>query len=155
MAQFNAGNAAFTPTASTTTLNNYVLTMLTVGSLAKVKMFNWGGMGTAIAGYQTRWARVTNTPATPTALSISPTSPGITPIATCNTYGTVATGTAGIQLFQQDWNVLGGGGVVVLPIGGEWFVSGGALGTTYNQIGCGNVTGSDANVSNYGITWEE
>ena len=156
MAQFSANNAAFTPTASTTTLNNYVLTALTAGQIAKVKMINWGGMAASTGvGYQTRWARVSNTPATPTALLLGSTNPGVTPVCTVNTYGTVATGTANTNLFQQDWNVLGGGGVIVLPIGGEWMVTGGALGTAYNQIGCGNVTGSDANLSSYGLQWEE
>jgi hypothetical protein len=58
-------------------------------------------------------------------------------------------------LFAQDWNVLGGGGVIVLPIGGEWMVAGGALGTAFNQIACGNIAGADASLSSYGVTWEE
>lgn len=156
MAQFTSGTpATFTPTASTTTLAAGVLTVLTAGQLAKVKMIAWGGDGTSLVGYITRWSRVTNTPATPTALLISSTNPGVTPIATYNTYGTVATGTADNNLFKQNWNVQGGGGVVVLPIGGEWQVVGGALGQVYNQIGVGNVTGADANLSSYQTTWEE
>jgi len=156
MAQFTSGTpSTFTPTASTTTLNSFVLTVLTAGQLAAVKMISWGGDGTSLVGYVTRWARVTNTPATPTALLIASTNPGVTPIATCNTYGTVATGTADNNLFKINWNVQGGGGVIVLPIGGEWRTTGGALGTTYSQIGCGNVTGTDANLSSYTITWEE
>lgn len=156
MAQFSSGSpSTFTPTASTTTLNTFVLTVLTAGQLAAVKMFSWGGDGTSLVGYITRWARVTNTPATPTALLIASTNPGVTPIATCNTYGTVATGTADNNLFKMNWNVQGGGGAIVLPIGGEWRTTGGALGTTYSQIGCGNVTGADANLSSYQITWDE
>jgi hypothetical protein len=156
VAQFTSGSpSTFTPTASTTTLNTYVLTVLTAGQITKTKMISWGGDGTSLVGYITRWARVTNTAATPTALLIASTNPGVTPIATCNTYGTVATGTADNNLFKINWNVQGGGGVVVLPIGGEWQTTGGALGTTYSQIGCGNVTGADANLSSYTITWEE
>lgn len=156
MAQFNSGTTAtFTPTASTTTLNSWVLTVLTAGQLAMVKMFSWGGDGTSLVGYVTRWTRVSNTPATPTALLIASTNPGVTPIATCNIYGTVATGTADNNLFKINWNVQGGGGAIVLPIGGEWRVTGGALGTAYNQIGCGNVTGTDANLSSYSVCWEE
>lgn len=156
MAQFSSGTpATFTPTASTTVVNAAVLTVLTAGQIAKVKMINWGGDGTSLVGYVTRYARITNTAATPTARLISSSNPGVTPIATCNTYGTAATATADTYLFLQSWNVQGGGGVVVLPIGGEWFVTGGALGTTYSQIGVGNITGADANLSNYGITWEE
>lgn len=156
MAQFTSGSpSTFTPTASTTTLNTYVLTTLTTGQLSKVKRISWGGDGTSLIGYITRWSRVTNTPATPAALLIASTNPGVTPIATCNTYGTVASGTADNNLFKINWNVQGGGGVIVLPIGGEWQTVGGALGTVFNQIGCGNVTGTDANLSSYDISWEE
>jgi hypothetical protein len=72
-----------------------------------------------------------------------------------NTYATQATATADSSLFKQNWNLLGGGGAIVLPIGGEWTVVGGALGTAFNQIGCGNVTGADANLSGYGLQWAE
>lgn len=156
MAQFSAGNAGFTPVANATQLNNFVLTQLTAGNVASVKMIAWGGSGTSLVGYVTRWCRVSNTAATPTSLAIQSTSPGITPNATCNTYGTPATGAAQPSgLFQQNWNCQGGGGVVVLPIGGEWRITGGALGTAYNQIGCGNISGSDANLTSYQVTWEE
>lgn len=156
MAQFYAVTpATYTPTASSTDVNALVLTVLTAGQIAKVKYVNWGGSGTSLVGYVTRWARVTNTAATPTARLISSTNPGVTPIATANTYGTAATATADTHLFKQNWNVQGGGGVVVLPIGGEWMVTGGALGTTYSQIGVGNSSGADANLSSYGTSWEE
>lgn len=156
MAQFSSGTTAtFTPTASTTTLNSWVLTVLTVGQTAAIKMINWGGDGTSLVGYVTRWTRVSNTPATPTALLIAASNPIAAPMATCNIYGTVATGTADNNLFKQNWNVQGGGGAITLPIGGEWKIAGGALGTAFNQIGCGNVTGTDANLSNYGVQWEE
>jgi hypothetical protein len=103
----------------------------------------------------TRWARVNNTPATPTALPVQSSSPGITPNSSCNTYGTVATGASSpAGLFQQNWNSQGGGGVVVLPIDGEWRVSGGALDAAYNQIGCGNTVGTSSNVS-FNFQFEE
>jgi hypothetical protein len=156
MAQFAAHTpATFTPTANTTTLNSWVLSTLTVGQLAKVKMFDWGGDGTSLVGYITRWARVSNTPATPAALAIVPTSPNAVALASVNTYTTVATGTADANLYKQNWNLQGGGGTITLPIGGEWFTVGGALGTLFNQIGNGNVTGADANLSSYGLQWEE
>ena len=156
MAQFSAANANFTPVANATSANNFVHTMTTVGDIASVKMINWGGSGTSLVGYVTRWGRVNNTPATPAALTITSSSPGITPNSTVNTYTTVATLAAQpAGLFQQNWNVQGGGGVVVLPIGGEWRITGGALGTAYNQIACGNITGADANLSNYGLQFEE
>ena len=156
MSQFSSRNAAFTPTASTTTINSWVLTVLTVGQWAQIKKYGFGGMGTTSTGYQTRWARISNTPATPTALLIANAgSTTVTPQSSVNTYGTVATATANNSLDEQDWNLLGGGMQVVLPIGGEWTVVGGALGTAFNQIGCGNVTGSDANLSSYSVQWAE
>jgi hypothetical protein len=133
-----------------------VLTVLTVGQLAGVKMISWGGSDTSLISYSTRWARVSNTPATPTALNITNSgSPTVTPQATYNTYGTQATATTSpAGLFVVDWNSQGGGGTVVLPIGGEWFVVGGALGTAFNQIGCGNVVGASANTS-FSTCWFE
>lgn len=156
MAQYTSGTpATYTPTASTTTLSHWALTVLTAGFLARIKMITWGGDGTSLVGYISRWTRVNNTPVTPTALLIGSNNPGTTPIATINTYATPPTGVADNNLFKQNWNVQGGGGAIVLPIGGEWHVTGGALGTAYNQIAAGNVTGADANLSNYGIQWEE
>jgi hypothetical protein len=155
MAQFSAGQRGVAGTASSTVLANFVLTLLTVGDIASVKAIAYGGSDTSLVAMSTRWARVTNTPATPAALSINPSSPGITPNSTCNTYTTQASGASSPSgLWQQDWNSQGGGGSIVLPIGGEWRISGGALGTTYNQIGCGNVVGASSNTS-YSITWEE
>jgi hypothetical protein len=155
MAQFAAAQRGVAGTASSTTLNNYVLTLLTVGDIASVKQISWGGSDTTLVAMSTRWARVSNTPATPAALTVTSSSPGITPNSSVNTYTTAATGSASpAGLFQQDWNSQGGGGSVVLPIGGEWRISGGALGTAYNQIGCGNPVGASANTS-YGIQFEE
>jgi hypothetical protein len=156
VAQFSSGSYGVAGTANATNLPLWVLTQLTAGNIAKVRMFSWGGGDTSLISYQTVWAKVSNTPITPTALVINCTSPGtgITGNATCNTYGTVAARTANSSLYQAFWNSQGGGGTIVLPIGGEWFVSGGALGTAYNQIGCGNVTGASANTT-FGLQWEE
>jgi hypothetical protein len=156
MAQFSSGVVGVATVASATTLNNYVLTNLTAGDIASVKMISWGGSDTSLVAQSTRWARVTNTAATPTALTITSSSPGITPNSSCNTYGTAAAGaTSPAGLFQQNWNSQGGGGVVVLPIGGEWRIAGGALGTLYNQIGCGNTVGGGSTSQSYGCQWEE
>jgi hypothetical protein len=157
MAQFVSGTpATFTPVASTTDANAAVLSALTVGQMAQVTMINWGGDGTSLVGYITRWARITNTAATPTARLISNTaSPTVTPQCSCNTYATPATATADTFLFKQNWQIQGGGGAVVMPIRGEWRICGGALGTLFNQIGIGNIAGADANLSNYAMTWEE
>jgi hypothetical protein len=156
MAQFSSANVGASVAASATNLGNYVLTNLTAGDIASVKMISWGGSDTSLVAQSTRWARVTNTAATPTALATQSSSPGITPNSSVNTYGTVAAGaTSPAGLFQQNWNSQGGGGVVVLPIGGEWRISGGALGTLYNQIGCGNTVGGGSTSQSYGLQFEE
>lgn len=158
MAQFGSVTpATFTPAANANDVNHLVVTFLTAGDMGKIKAFNWGGSGTSLVGYITRWARVTNTPVTASARLIQTSgSPSITPKGTCNTYtGTSAQATADAALFKTNWNVQGGGGTIVLPIGGEWALTGGALGSAYNQIGCGNNAGADANLSNYGFIWEE
>jgi hypothetical protein len=155
MAQFSAAQVGLSVAASATTLQYWVLTQLTAGDIASVKMVNWGGGDTSLIAIATRWARVNNTPATPTALTIQSSSPGITSNSTVNTYGTAASAaTSPAGLLQQNWNSQGGGGVVVLPIGGEWRVSGGALGTVYNQIGCGCTAGTSSNLS-FGVQFEE
>src|SRR5271154_3721017 len=155
MAQFSAANVAASVAASATNLNNYTFTLLTTGDIASVKMISWGGSDTSLVPQSTRWCRVTSTAVTPTAIPVQSSSPGITPNSSVNTYATPAAGaTSPAGLFQQNWNSQGGGGVVVLPIGGEWRISGGALGTAYSQIGCGNTVGTSSNVS-FGIQWEE
>lgn len=155
MAQFTGVQRGVAGTASSTQLNNGTLTVLTVGMLAKMKMISWGGSDTSLISYATRWARVSNTPATPTALTVQNSNPNTTPMASYNTYGTTPTAAASpAGLFSVDWNSQGGGGTIVLPIGGEWFVVGGALGTAFNQIGVGNVVGASANTS-FTSSWEE
>ena len=156
MAQFTASQGSFTPVANATQANNWVLSALTVGITAKVKMFGWGGRGTTSTGYRTRWGRVNNTAATPTALTLGNANPNAVALCSVNTYTTQATLAADpIALWAQDWNVTGGGGMVVLPFGGEWIVVGGALGTLFNQIACGNIAGADAGLSSYDVTFEE
>jgi len=156
MAQFTANRGSFTPVAHATQADNYVLSSLTVGQTAGVKMISWGGRGTTSTGYRTRWGRVTNTAATPTALTLTSSNPVATAMSSVNFYTTQATLAADpAGLFTIDWNVLGGGGVIVLPIGGEWRTAGGALGTAFNQIACGNIAGADASLSSYTVTFEE
>ena len=156
MAQFSAAQVGVSAAASATNLSNAVLTLLTAGNIASVKMISWGGSDTSLVAQSTRWARVTNTPVTATAITTTTSSPGITPNGAVNTYATPAAGAASpAGLFQQNWNSQGGGGVVVLPIGGEWRITGGALGTLYNQIGCGNTVGGGSTSQSYGFTWEE
>jgi hypothetical protein len=161
MAQFTQTTSAAQSAGSTTVLNNFMWTCLTAGQIGKMKMFSWGGLGTTSTGYRTRWARNTNASiATPTSLgAVGAANP--LPVALCiaNTYGTAGSAAADPagNLFAINWNILGGGGVIVLPIGGEWLITGAALGTAtgINAIGCGNVTGSANNESQFSLTWEE
>jgi hypothetical protein len=157
MAQFSAGNSNFTVVAHATNANNWGLQTATVGHTAKIKMINWGGSSLTSTGYRTRWGRwATTTPVTPTVLAATSNNNSVSNVATCSTFatpGALAAEPSG--LYQQNWNSLGGGGGIVLPIGGEWIISGGALGTAYSQILCGNTAGAEANLSNYGVSWEE
>ena len=158
MAQYTCAQRGVSGAASTTALNNGTLTMLTAGTIAYVKSINWGGSDTSLVAMSSRWMRVNNTPVTPTAIA-TPTltsgAAGQAANASLNTYATTPTGAASpAGLFVQDWNSQGGGGIFVLPIGGEWYLVGGALGSSYNQIGCGNIVGASANTS-FGWQWSE
>jgi hypothetical protein len=156
MAQFSAQNGAFTPAAHATNMNNWTLEADTLGDIGRVKMFSWGGRGTTSTGYRTRWARATtNGTSTFTSLTGNATNPSATALCRCGTFVTASIGGAdpAANLFAQDWNVLGGGGVIILPIGGEWMVAG--VSAPYAQVSCGNIAGADANLSSYGVTWEE
>ena len=160
MAQYSAVQVNFSPTVSVTNVNTNVLYSTVVGSIALVKMITWGGSDTSLIAQTTRCARVTNTPATPTAIAAQPsnTPQGPTPIALAATFGTAATAAtaaSGNSLFMQAWNSQGGGGVVVLPIGGEWLIAGGALGVTSDAIGFGNPYGTASANTTYGFQWAE
>lgn len=156
MSNFTANRGSFTPVANATQVDNWVLTAITTGITGRVKMISCGGRETTAVAYRTRWGRVNNTPATPTALSIQASNPNVTPLCSVNTYGTQATIAADpAGLFTLDWLGNGGGVVLNLPIGGEWMVVGGALGTAFNQIGCGNIAGAGASTTSYTVTWEE
>jgi hypothetical protein len=153
MANFTGQQGAHTPA---TNQDNWTLEADAAGEMGKVKMINWGGRGTTSTGYRTRWCRPsTNGSSTFTALTAQATPPAAA--ATCR-LGTFATApvlpTDPANLFAQDWNVLGGGGVIVLPIGGEWVVVSSAT-AGHQQISCRNVAGTDASLSNYGLQWEE
>ena len=155
MSQFSSGVTNPTPSAAATNANLWTLTYATAGLLASIKMIGWGGSDTSLVAIATQWARITNTPATASAFVTTPTNPGTSNNFTCQTYtGTAATCTSGSYLFRQSWNSQGGGGIIVLPIGGEWRVVSGALGTTYSMIGCGNTTGTTTNLS-FSTQWEE
>jgi hypothetical protein len=156
MSQFSGGNGAFTPS---TTSDNWTLHADAASEMGKIKMFGWGGRGTTSTGYRTRWARPTTDPTgAGTAITVARTSPAVAPVCALNsvyatTQATLPTDPGG-NLFAIDWNVLGGGGEIVLPIGGEWFVVNSATAGT-SLVSCRNVAGVDANLSNYTVQWEE
>lgn len=156
MSTFNVQRGSFTPVANATQADNWVLTAITVGIIAKVRIITWGSRSLTSAGYRTRWGRVNNTPATPTALTAAMSNPNTVALCSVNTYGTQATLAADpIGLLSEDWNSLGGGGIVNLPFGTEWLIAGGALGTAFNQVACGNIAGAEASTTSYGVSWDE
>lgn len=154
MADFTGNQGAFTPA---TNADSWTLDADTAGDMGKVKSIAWGGRGTTSTGYRTRWARpTTNASSTFTSLVPQTSNPGAAALCRFGTFATAATlGTdPGANLFAQDWNVLGGGGVIVLPIGGEWFVVNSAT-AGHQQISCRNVAGVDASLSSYSMQWNE
>lgn len=160
MAQFSAIQNSFSPTVSATNVNTNVLYNTTAGAIAFVKMISWGGSDTSLIGHISRIGRVTNTPATPTAITPIPTNTAAGPAAislaaTFATAATAASAATGNSLFMQAWNSQGGGGVVVLPIGGEWYIVGAALGTAGDAIGWGDSSGTASSNTTYGFQWAE
>ena len=156
MAVFSANRAAFTPS---TTANNF--TMLNAGAnyYAHILAIGWGGRGTGSSSYRTRWFR----PAgggngAGTQLTINKHSPGsATSGAAIYQNWTVSEPTPPADpanLFAIDWDVHGGNGVLMLPPGDGWtFCIGPAFDSSY--FCCRNTQGTDANLSNYWVMWEE
>jgi hypothetical protein len=155
MATFEAQQGGtFTPVAHATNANNLTLAADTAGDVGMVTKIGWGGRGTTSTGYRTRWGRATTNGVTPTALTPGAGTPNNVNTCTCNTYGTAPILAADpTALYAIDWNLVGGGGVIVLPIKGGWYVVGNAA--PYSMIACGNIAGADANLSSYLTAWEE
>ena len=166
MAQFTANQGGtFTPSLTTPGVGNYTFSpgagggAGTAGAMGKVKIINWGGSSTTSTGYRTRWVRSSTDPTgAATVLTLGKSNPN--PVAVCAVAASFATTNATIpadpsgNLFATNRNSLGGGGILNLPIGGEWFiVSSATAGTGYIQ--CINTAGVEANLSTYGITFEE
>ena len=156
MAQHTGGNGAFTPS---TTNDNWTLHADTAGDIFKVKKYGWGGRGTTSTGYRTRWTRPATDPTgAGTAIVQGRTSPGTVALCALNsTYATaqaILTADPGGNLDAMDWNILGGGGEIVLPIGGEWTGVNAAT-AGFSFVSCRNVAGVDANLSTYSVQWEE
>jgi hypothetical protein len=155
MATFTANQGGtFTPVAHATNANNLAVDADTAGDVGTITAISWGGRGTTSTGYRTRWGRATTNGVTPAALTTGKGTPNSTSLCTANTYTTPpALAADPTALFAIDWNLVGGGGVVILPIKGGWSIVG--LAAPYSQVACGNIAGADANLSSYSITWEE
>ena len=156
MAQFGVERGGFTPS---TTNDNWTLEANAAGEVGRVKMISWGGRGTTSTGYRTRWTRPTTNPTgSASALTQGNGNPAVGPVCQAvSTYGTtqptLGADPAG-NLFGIDWNIVGGGGAIVLPLGGEWVVANSST-AGHGYISCRNVAGTDANLSSYGMQWEE
>jgi hypothetical protein len=156
MSTFGATRGAHTPS---TTSDNWTLEANAAGEVGKVKMISWGGRGTTSTGYRTRWTRPTTNPTgSATALTAGNGNPATSSVCQAvsvyaTTQATLGTDPAG-NLFDMDWNIVGGGGAIVLPLGGEWIVVNSAT-AGHGYISCRNVAGTDASLSTYGLSWEE
>jgi hypothetical protein len=151
---FGNQGGTFTPVAHATNANNITVDADTAGDVGVVRQISWGGRGTTSTGYRTRWGRATTNGLTPTAITAGDGNQQTTATCTYNTYGTPPVLAADpAALFAIDWNIVGGGGVIILPLSGGWYIVG--TGATYSQIACGNIAGADANLSSYGIAHEE
>jgi len=156
MADFTNANANFTPS---TTADNWVLDPSTNITYSKVRVITWGGQGVTSTGYRTRWFRPTTiASSTFTAVGAvnAATNPGLTPGVRFGTFATNSTPPADPgALHNVSWNVLGGGGIYALPIGGEWSIISVGTATVNGQIACRNAAGIDASLSSYGVQWQE
>jgi hypothetical protein len=129
----------------------------TAGGVGFIKKYSWGGRGLTSTGYRTRWGRpTTNASGAFTATGGSQTNPLTVSVCRAGTFATPATmgaDPAG-NLDSQDWNLLGGGGQIILPIGGEWMVVNSAT-AGHAQVAVQNTVGTDATASSYGFQWAE
>lgn len=153
MAVFSIDRAAFTPA---TNQNNWALRATTApNAVASVIAIGWGGRGTSSQPYRTRWAFSTAANGiSGTSLTVSKHSPGSS-ASNCSTDLRSSGDTLPADpanLFAQDWDVHGGHG--------ELFFSGNGIyvspqGASTQSLICMNTIGTDANLSNYWVMWEE
>ena len=151
MAVFSANRAAFTPSLTT---DNWLLWVSANQGGLSVVGIGWGGRGSSSTAYATRWTRPTTFDNTGTNLSKERHSPGVAGSGITITHSqiTPSTLTSG-DLFSVNWDVHGGNGQLFLPVNDGWMLSG-SLGTA-EAISCRNTQGTDANLSNYWVMWEE
>ena len=158
MPSFNGGNGAFTPSTSN---DNWSLdAQTTTGVFARVTQVAWGGSGTSSIGYRTRWTRPSTLgTGAGTAITFGGNNPNYTTAgaALFSTYATTQptlVAYPGTNLFSMDWNVQGGGGILILPLAQPWFILGNG-GVNKQVLSCRNTKGTDASLSSYSVTWEE
>lgn len=153
MATFNGGIGAFTPSTDS---DNWTLFADGAGDLGAVVSIGWGGRLTTSTGYRTRWCRPSVNGTTVSAsLSLEANNPGSANLCTLVKLVTAPTLPADPRnLHAQDWNAHGGLGFVVLPLASPWFVVNSST-AGQGQISCRNVAGTDANGSNYTVSWQE
>lgn len=153
MPSFSANQGAFTPS---TAQDNWTLEADTAGDVGKIVSVGWGGRMVTSTGYRTRWTRPSGAgTSTFTAVGgIEPHTPSYaTPLLRFGTFLTAPTlPTDPDNLWSQDWNAHGGLGYIVLPLANPWFIMNGLL---RSQLSCRNVSGTDANLTSYGVSWEE
>jgi len=163
MPTFTATHYSFTPSAwSISSTPNWCLDSVGTGVFGKVTMIGWGGDGTTSTGYSTRWIRPTTAgTGAKTSVFVGWNQPNYTvPAFTCTaSYGTsqpivgvVGGAAASAELWAQNWNVQGGVGIIVHPLANPWWV---ATGVLQGALECQNVSGVDANLSSYSVSWEE
>ena len=159
MPNFAAGNGQFTPSTTAIGGGNWWLDALgSAGPFGRVTQVSWGGSGTSSIGYRTRWSRPSTLGTSPSAGTLAYNNPNYATAALAfnlSYAATVAlTADPGNNLFATDWNVQGGGGILVLPIAQPWFILGNG-GVNKQQLGCINTKGTDASLSSYNVAWEE
>lgn len=156
MADFTNANANFTPSTSA---DNWVLDPSTNITFSKVRWISWGGQGASTGGYRTRWFRPTTIGSgtfTAVGATNAATNPGATAGMRFGTFGTATTPPADPgALHNIAWNVLGGGGILALPIGGEWTMLSTGTASVNGQLACRNAAGIDPSLSSYGVQWGE
>ena len=153
-ARFTAVRAAFTPSTSN---DNWIVAALG-GTPSIIRRIGWGGRSQQSKAYRTRWyvpSAVSSNGAS--ALTVQGTNPAVSNLNNCYSAWTVGVATPPADpqnLFAIDWNSQGSEGVLTIP-GSGWFVWANNSNVPNSYVCCRNVQGTDANESEYWVTWEE
>ena len=152
-ATFTAVRGAFTPSL---TNDNWILL---AGSFARVTRIGWGGRLQQSTAYRTRWCYPSVLPTgSQTQLSVQSSNPAVAQQSiAASAFSTTQPGLPAepSNLFAIDWNAQGGEGVLALPNRSGWVAVIRSSIDLASLICCRNVVGTDANGSDYWLTWEE